>query len=101
MSDNQVELIKSVFSPEDKKAHEVLKKMLWVMYPRPETTGDDDTYEDDIASDGCAAMIIDSLKKKGIGFHELDQDYVSPVPPITEDEIDLLLQKYPDKSSYS
>jgi hypothetical protein len=74
--------IKSEFSSMDEKVHKILREVLWVIYPRPETTGEGsedfkNCSANDKLSDECAAMLVDSLKIKGIDFIERLEPYKS------------------------
>jgi len=91
-----VDVIKSAFSPIEKKAHDVLKEQLWVIYPRPETTADGVSYENDAMSDGCAAMLIESLKSRGFEIIERTGPYVTAIERMPE-KLESILWDKPEK----
>lgn len=64
MTDNLVVGIKSGFDDTQKNAHELVRDLLWILYPTDATTVDGQSPLDDTVSDSNAAMIIDGIAQR-------------------------------------
>jgi hypothetical protein len=86
-----LDVIREGLSPLEIRAYDHIRKLLWVIYPRPDSL--DINPEDDVGSADSALMIIDDLKRHGLTVSELDDPYESP-SKMSQQEVDDLMEKY-------